>query len=152
MIPRPRSLFPRWELLLILACIGVIALILTSCGVPEVRPPGEATACVPGDGGVANALARIAVLSAWAGGIGLTLCLIALWFVPNKWTVAKLAAACIALIVSGQVVAFIGRHIGLITGIGVGVAVLALGVVAWRHIGKIERLIGKDINGNGKVG
>ena len=133
-------------------CALIYVMFLSGCShaAAGLRPPG--TPPVHGGATVADILQRIALWSAWVGGISLTLCLVAIWFVPNKWTVGRIAICAVTLIASGQVIAWIGANIGLIAGCFIGLAVLGLGFLAWRHLGRVEKFLKRDLNGDGKIG
>jgi hypothetical protein len=135
--------------IIILLSLIIMAICIQGCGPAGVRPPELASKPAAGVPGV---LQRIALLSAWIGGIGIIASLIGFVFAPNKWLIAKMLALAVVLLVGANVVAFIALHSGAFTAIGIGLMVCVIAALAWKYIGAIENWLKRDLDGNGDIG
>lgn len=140
---KPR--FSKWEWLVLALVLAVLLSALVGCSRGSV--PGPGTPSVPG--GPAAVLTRIALIATAVAGSCLVACAFLAVFYPNKWLVAKLAIACVAVIVGSQVVFWLGAHL---VAVALAAGVLGLGYLGWRHLARLEKVTGVDFNRNGRLG
>lgn len=136
-----------FNILMVALFVGLMLFIVYGCAPRGSVPPA------PGiSGGPASVLARVGLIASGLGATGLVLCVLAAWFWPNKFTVAKAAIGCAGLIAIGAILYHLALHLGLYVGISLVGAVLAGAWRAHRHVGYLERKTGIDLDRNGKIG
>jgi hypothetical protein len=140
---RPKFSKAEWIILIVTAAM-LSMVVFTGCFRGSV-PPGNA----PGIHGPAAIVGRVGAIAIWLGSIGLIACAALAYFYPNKFTVAKLAITCGTLIAGGTLVVYLGQHLWAFIGLGV---LAGVGWWCYRHVGRIEMALGKDLNQDGKVG
>jgi hypothetical protein len=140
--------FTRTEWALLLCSIVALVFVLSGCGRGAVQP-GDAEAVQRGP---AQILSRIAVIATAVAGAALVACGFLAVFYHDKFLVAKLAIACVATVICAQVTYQFGNHLGAISLGALVVAIAAAGFLAWRHLGKIEKRLDIDLNGDGSIG
>lgn len=89
--------------------------------------------------------------TAVAGAI-LIACAFLAWFYPDKLKVAKLAIACITIIIGSQITYWLGSHLVLASVLALLACACGAGIWAWVHRRALERKTGLDFNRDGKVG
>lgn len=136
----------RWEWLVAALVLAVLLAALVGCGrgsVPGANPPSVS-------GGPAGVLTRIALIATAVAGTGLVACAFGAAIFSSKWAMfARLALACLVVVAASQVVYWIGANSGAFAAVAV---VLVLGWLGWRHLARIEKALGVDINRNGRLG
>ena len=143
---------PEWvdwvAVLIALGCAAV--LMLTGCGSPVPRSPDDGAPGVPG--GPTSVIHGIALVASGLAGAGLLVCALGAVFWPDKSRIAKLAVACLAVLVAAQCLYWIGDHLKIAAGLAA--LALALGAVgwAWVHRKAIEKRTGIDLNRDGRLG
>jgi hypothetical protein len=138
---KPR--FTKWEWLVLALVLAVLLSALVGCTRGSV--PGGA----PSIPGPASIVTRIGTIALAIGSAGLVACGFLAWFYPNKFTVLKLFIACLTLIASGAVLHFVAAHLGWLVACGV---VLVAGYLCYRHVARLEKALGMDLNRDGKIG
>jgi len=134
----------------ILALCGVIFfLALSGCGSRGSLPAGNPSFFHGGPSGV---LTKLAILATALAGTGLIACAFLAMFYPDKLKVAKLAVACVTVIIGSQITYWLGAHLVLATCLSIVALLCGLGVYAWIHRRELEKKIGVDLNRDGKIG
>lgn len=141
----------KWEYaLMTLIIIMVIVTCTAGCSSRGSLPDGKSTPWFHGGpGGVLTGLALVATALA---GTGLIACAFLGMFYPDKLKVAKLAIACVTIIIGAQVTYWLGSHLVLATVLSLVVMLCGLGVYGWLHRRELEKKTGIDLNGNGTLG
>jgi hypothetical protein len=129
-------------------CALIYFMFLTGCARGAVQP--GAAASIPT--GPAQVLSRIAIAATAVAGASLIACGFLAVFYANKYLVAKLAIACVAIIIASQIVYQFGQHLGIVSLIAALAAVAGAGLWAWAHLSKIEKRLMCDLNRDGKIG
>lgn len=134
--------------------IAVLVLFLAGCGQRGALPAGTHTPWF--HGGPSGVLTGIALAATALAGVGLIACAFLAWFYPDKLKIAKLAIACITIIVGAQVTYWLGEHVVLATCLAILALAAGAGVWVWVHrrtlVCEIEKNTGIDINNDAKVG
>jgi hypothetical protein len=136
-----------WALFLALA-VG-FTIFLTACARGSVQADPTGAGSHAGPSGV---LARVAVIASALAGSLLVACAFLAVFWPDKTKVAKLAVACVTILIGAQAVYWLGQHLVLATGIVALVLLLGGFVYLWVHRRSIETSIGADLDRDGKIG
>lgn len=102
--------------------------------------------------GPSAVLTRVAVIASAMAGSLLVACAFLAAFYPDKTKVAKLAVACVTVLIGAQAVYWLGQHLVLATGAVLVSLVLGGLVYAWVHRRSIEKALDTDIDRDGKVG
>lgn len=134
----------------ILALCGLIFwMALTGCG-----SRGSLPASPPSffHGGPSGVLTKLALFATALAGTGLIACAFLAMFYPDKAKVAKLAVACVTVIIGAQITFWLGAHLVLASVLSLLAIVCGLGVYGWVHRRALEKKIGIDLNKDGKIG
>lgn len=143
---KPRMKWYEWIPVLIL----VIALLFTLYGCGSRGSVPGSTQSVPR--GPAGVLTYISLIATAVAGSLLIACAFLAVFYHDKLKVAKLAIACVTVIVGSQIVYWLGSHLVLASFLALLVAAGGAGLWVWVHRRKIEVKTGIDINRDGKIG
>lgn len=136
-----------WGIFLLAAV--VFAFLLSACSRGVVPP---IPACPGAHGGPSGVLTRVAIIASAVAGSLLVACAFLAVFWPDKTKVAKLAVACVTILIGAQAVYWLGQHLVLATGIVVMALVIGGGVYLWIHRRAIEKTVGADLDRDGKIG
>jgi amino acid permease len=141
----------KWEWALAIAIVAVLAtLFITGCASRGALPAGKGTPWL--HGGPAGVLTSIAVIATALAGTGLIACAFLAMFYPDKLKVAKLAVACVTIIIGAQITYWLGSHLVLATCLSILSLVCGLVVYGWVHRRELEVKTGIDINRDGSIG
>lgn len=97
-------------------------------------------------------LIALAMILAGLATVALVLCGIALWFVPNKLSVAKFALAAFGALLAAGLLYWLAAYWALAIGLSAAVLVAGLVGYAWLHRKEIEKKTGIDLNRDGRLG
>jgi len=141
----------KWEWALLAAIAGVIlTMFLSGCGNRGSLPAGTSTPFF--HGGPSGVLTSLALVATALAGTGLIACAFLAMFYPDKLKVAKLAVACITVIIGSQITYWLGSHLVLATCLSIAALLCGAGVYAWIHRRELEKEIGIDLNRDGEIG
>lgn len=136
--------FPRfywYEWVMILCAFSIIIFLLTGC-VQRAAVIDQHTTS-PG-----FILIKLSLVATALAGTGLIASGFLALFYPDKAQVAKFAGVCLATIGISQAVYWLGSHPWIM-----GVAIVGtVGLWCWSHYRLIEKWLGKDLNGDKKIG
>lgn len=145
----------RWRWWFLAAAVLAACAVLTACGprIPAYDAEGNPIPDAPSSEGGIGSL--IEGFGTWGIGIGCLCVLLAIpvgMFLGIKW--GRTAAGCgIGLLLGGCVLTFIGAYIGWIVAVTlVGGLIGGAGWVWVERIGWVERLLRRDLDGDGLIG
>ena len=131
-------------------CAVIFFLALSGCGsrgsLPGSNPPWFH------GGSPASVLTRLALVATALAGAGLIACAFLAAFYPDKAKVAKLAVACVTIIIGSQITYWLGSHLVLATVLSLVAILCGLGIYGWIHRRELEKKTGIDLNRDGKIG
>jgi hypothetical protein len=136
---------------IIIVSAFMLCVSLSGCWSMVPRMPAISTPGLP-TGSPGTLLTKIAFAFTAIAGIGLLACAALAWFWPNKLQIAKLAIACVCVIICTQILFWLGQHLALAAGLAVAVLAAGGALYLFIHRKDIERRTGIDLDGDGKVG